>query len=232
MAEKKKAATKKAAKKAAGKKAAPKRRSSSKPDASKKEKFVESVARHGNQARAAQEAGWEQSDAAAAVTGSRLMADPEVRARVDAKRRESLAHYEVERREVIGTVAAHLRGDLADVFTEDELLRAAKAAGVSRNIKKLKVTTDTHHHKDGTTTVTVTREVELHDPQRAGQLLGKWLGMEKAEGQNPEDVEREERNRAWAEEQLRRVMLEMNLTRDEAAALIRERAPTVSQWLM
>lgn len=223
MATKKKAPAKKApAKKAPGK---PRARKSV-----RREQMIEAIGKGVPPAHAARAAGYSEAYATSHVY--RLIERPEVRERIAAKIKESVAHADIERREIIGTVAAISRGDLADVLPDNALLQRAKEAGVSRTIKRIKENVTTRYDKDGASETTVTCEVELHPPLDAAKTLGKWMGMEKAEGANPEDVERDRQNREWAEERLREVMREMNLSIEEAAALIREKAPTVSQWLM
>lgn len=159
----------------------------------KQEKFVEGLLRHGNGTKAAIEAGY--SPKRARITASELTGtNRNIRERINARISES----KVETNEIIGTLASQMRGSIADIVPEDELLKAAKDNGVDHLIKKLKVHTrfipQKGHDEDGNPMPSireVTHEFEMYSAQEAAKQLAAIKGIVKEPAKNPLDLARE-----------------------------------------
>jgi len=82
--------------------------------------------------------------------------------------------------EVIGTVASHLRADIADLLPDEPVVIAARKAGVSHLIKELRITETVKRVRGSKDEETVDRVIHLKmvDSQKAAQTLGKWMGIE------------------------------------------------------
>lgn len=153
----------------------------------KREKFVKNYLENGgNGKKAAEDAGYAPG-AGAEVEASRLLRN----AKVQEKIRERLdAAGFLQDLEIVGTLADHMRADLADIIPGDEWLEAAKASGLSHLVKKLKVRRRLIPVKDGEPVEEITREIEVHDSQSAARTLAKIRGLEKMPDENPQSVER------------------------------------------
>jgi hypothetical protein len=137
------------------------------------------VANGGNGTKAAEDAGFSSgtNGASAAVAASRLLRNVKVRERIRQLEEES----GVSAAEVVGTLAAHMRGDVTDALPQDDpFVLRVKDAGISHLIKKVKFDKET-----GKLT-----EVEFHDSQAAARTLGKYKGLEQAPKENDADVRR------------------------------------------
>lgn len=178
-------AAKKAAAKAPAKKAASK--GGVRRDPAKVERFVEELARPGvTQADAAAAAGFSDNPASAKVQGSILASDPDIRARIEARRRELLDHAQVESGEIVGLLASHMRGDMADLLPEDAFLAQAKARGVSGLIRELEITERLIIGKGDEPPVRERHyKIKLHSAQEAAAKLGAL--MEKGFGEDARD---------------------------------------------
>lgn len=157
----------------------------------KQEKFVEGVLRHGNATKAASDAGY--SPKTARVIASQNLTKLNIQERV----KERIAESHVEGNEVIGTLASQMRGSLADIVPEDELLKTARENGVDHLIKKLKVHTryipQKGHDEEGNPMLPireVTHEFEIYSSQEAAKQLAGIKGLVKELGKNPEDAAR------------------------------------------
>src|SRR5262249_43552027 len=78
--------------------------------------------------------------------------------------------------EAVSTLIEHMRSDIADIFPDDPTLQAAKAAGVSHLIKKIKII---ESGKGRSMRRRV--EIELHDSQKAAVHLAKIFGVRSEE---------------------------------------------------
>lgn len=146
----------------------------------KQQKFVEEVLKHGNATKAARDVGYKHPNKQGPANLVKLGIQERIEARI--------AEAKVQTNEVIGTLASHMRADLADVLPEDEILQKAKEAGVSHLIKKLKVTRRTIPVKDGEPIEQVTHEFEMYSAQEAAKSLCNVLGLNKEAAKNPFDA--------------------------------------------
>jgi phage terminase small subunit len=150
----------------------------------KQQVFVEEVLKDGNATRAARKAGYKHPH----VQGAQNLEKLRIRERIQAR----IEDAKVETNEVIGTLASHMRGDLADVVPEDEILQRAKEAGVSHLIKKLKVTTRYISNGPGKEPdKEVKHEFEMYSAQEAAKSLCGVLGLNKEAAKNPVDAAKE-----------------------------------------
>lgn len=76
--------------------------------------------------------------------------------------------------EVVGLLISFARADLGDIFPDEPIIQAARKAGVSHVIKKLRSKKITK--RDGEIEETI--EIEIHDPSKALTQLCKLLGLE------------------------------------------------------
>lgn len=118
---------------------------------------------HGNLEKASKLAG---------ITGRQgyeLTTRPRVKELLAARRAELMASLVVTAQEVIGTLVSQMRGDIADIFPDEPVLQAAKQAGISRLIKKVKIkeTAEGRHI-----------ELEMYSSQEATKTLAKIMGLD------------------------------------------------------
>lgn len=131
----------------------------------KHQAFVEAYFACGmNASAAARKVGYKNRSNTAA---SQLMAHPAIRAEITRIRRENTISPE----EILARLSEHGRADIADVTDAHGLLsmRKAQKNGKTGVIKSITHTSTTFK---GVTTTTV--KVELHDSQKALQMLGKY----------------------------------------------------------
>jgi phage terminase small subunit len=179
-----------------------------KKTSTRKERLIDDVARGKKPAQAAKDAGFSKSYSR--VNVYRELAKTSIQERIAEKRAALSAQADVEAGEIIGALAGQMRGDLADIVPEDEILRQAKERGVSPLIKKLKTHTrfipQKGHDKDGNPLPSireVTHEFELYSAQEAAKQLASIKGLLKEPGKNPENLARE------AYERLRREFIDI-----------------------
>jgi phage terminase small subunit len=184
--------TKKPAKKAAAKKRGGRVR---KPEVV--DHFVEEMARPGAELGPAYTAaGGTDNPDSASVIGGRLMQDPEIRARIEARRAELLGHAQVDSGEIVGLLASHLRGDMADLLPDDAFLKQAKERGVSGLIKRLEITDRIVPGRADEPGFVLERryKIEIHSSQEAaaklGSLLEKGFGEDARSGAPRTEAER------------------------------------------
>jgi len=108
---------------------------------------------------------------------------PEVKAYLSQRQDDLSAALTVSMSEIVSLFTSHLRGDIADVFPDDPVLKQAKADGVSRNIKKLKIkeTVKLGKSDDGEETEEIIDrhiELEMYSSQVAGAHLSKIFGID------------------------------------------------------
>jgi hypothetical protein len=146
----------------------PKRKGGRKRDEAKVDAFVERKARGESGREAAKNAGYGGTEASAKTQGSRLMDDPDIRTRVEARRAELLAAAQIDSAEVYGTFGLQMRGfDWADIFPDNPFVQHLKACGVSSSIVIRKMKFDP-------LTQRVT-EIEATDPHKAAASLAKLM---------------------------------------------------------
>ena len=213
--------------KAAPKKRGPKRRQ---PLTTKQKLFVEAYLANGHKGKAAAvEAGYgPTTDQTMRQIASDNLRKPEINQRIQ-KRIDDLA---ATADEVEGILGAHLRADIADfegMWLPDGRLdmRAAKAAGISKLIKKIHyepVTFETDHdgrycdHCGASPFVTrYTARIEFHDSQSAAKILTSVRGMlkEAAPSQSHKEWARSEmerlRAKGYDEQESLAIMLEADV---------------------
>lgn len=152
-------------------------------------KLIDGVAKGKTPPKAAKDAGF--SESYARVDVYRTLANPSIQQRIAEKRVVLEAQADVERKEIIGTLAGHMRSDLADIDPDDELLSRAKESGVSHLIKKLRRKTRYYSNGPGKDPdKEVTYEFEMYSAQEAAKQLCAVFGLNKKEAENPVDLAR------------------------------------------
>lgn len=124
-----------------------------------------------NATQAAIKAGY--SEDTAYSQGSRLLRNVEIKAEIERLYDE----YLMPAAEVLARLSEQGRGDLGDIWDETTGQvdwKKARALGRTGIIKRVKHKTVTTTDKDGHGTEIIEDEVELHDPQKALQLIGKY----------------------------------------------------------
>lgn len=122
-----------------------------------------------NATEAAKRAGY--SERTARQTGSENLSKPDIKAEIE----RIFLENTMPAGEVLTRLTEHARGDIGDMIDDNGNidLKRARAAGKTRLIKRIKRTVSTHTDEQGNGKETFTDEIELHDPQKALQLLGK-----------------------------------------------------------
>jgi phage terminase small subunit len=168
----------------------------------RQQKFIEEVLKHGNATEAARVAGYEHPN----KQGPRLLVNVGIQERIQ----ERIEDAKVQTNEVIGTLASHMRADLADILTDNEVLQQAKEVGLSHLIKKMKTTE--RFTKGGERIVT--HEFEMYSAQEAAKQLCAVFGLNKLPAANPNEA---------AREALRAVLSETGLPEDKARQIVAAR---------
>jgi len=157
----------------------------------KQEKFVENyLSNGGNATNAARAAGYSGTDNTLAGVGSENLRKPQIVARVTQRMCDAKIHTD----EVIGTLAAQMRGDMADVLPDNEIVKRARERGVSHLIKKL--TVKRYYPKNGDTVETTT--VEMYSSQEAARTLCAVFGGNRETFPPPASSASSERDRQLA----------------------------------
>lgn len=177
----------------------------------KQQRFTEEVLRDGNATRAARVAGYKHPN----VQGSQNLAKLSIQRRIQ----ERIADAKVQTNEVIGTLASHMRSDLAEILPDNEVLKKAKKAGLSHLIKKMKTTE--RYTKDGERIVT--HEFEMYSAQEAAKQLCAVFGLNKLPGVNPNEA---------AKEALRAILSETDLSEEKARQIVAARFGILEQDLI
>lgn len=161
-------------------------------DEAKVTAFVENKARGESNGEAAMGAGYGETEASAKTQGTRLMADPDIRARVDARRTALLEAAQIDSAEVYGVFGLQMRGfDWADIFPDNPFVQHLKACGVSSSIVIRKMKFDP-------LTQRVT-ELEATDSHKAAASLAKLMEDAGALGKPKKPLTDEERAARAAE---------------------------------
>jgi len=146
-------------------------------------KFVEALIEGGNATDAAASVTDSTNRSYLKVQGHRLMNDPYVKEMIE----ERIAQSNVSTQEIIGTLVSHMRGDLADIFPDDPVLKAARKRGVSHLIKKLERKEHFIVREEGEEPIReVVTKIEIHNAHSAAKHLTNVFGLEKLPGLNPE----------------------------------------------
>lgn len=108
---------------------------------------------------------------------------PEVKAYLTQRQDDLTAALTVSTSEIVSLLVSHMRGDIADLFPDDPVLKQAKADGVSRNIRKLKIKETVRRVKTGEShkedeVIDRNVEIELYSSQTAGAQLSKIFGLD------------------------------------------------------
>jgi len=196
----------------------------------RRRKFVENyVANGGNGKKAAQDAGYAPG-ASAEVAASRLIRNDKIKARIAAR----LDDARIKNNEILGTLASHMRADLADIFPDNEILRAAKRAGYSHLIRKLKQRERFIPTEAGKPPIReVITEIEIHDSQAAAKYLARVRGLEQAPRENDADVARRKQGYADAIERIYDKALAegSDVTREQIARELLARKPEAEKYV-
>ena len=147
----------------------------------KQQAFVSEYLTDFNATRAAERAGYKGSDNTLAVTGHDLLRNPKIEEAV----RQRLKEKAMLADEVLMRLAEQARANLADFLTRRQEggplvidLDQAALLGKLHLVKKVKQRSYHHLNEDGeVTSIEAQAEVELHDPQKALELLGKHHGL-------------------------------------------------------
>lgn len=119
--------------------------------------------------------------------------------------------------EVIGTLASHLRADIADVFPDDPIIKAAKDAGVSHLIRDFEVIETIKRVKGKPDDVLERRtKIKMVDAGKAAQQLAKLMGLESRD----DEIER-------ARIAIRTCMAMKGCTAEEAISILMPHFPAV-----
>jgi len=146
--------------------------------------FVENyLSNGGNATQAARDAGYSGSPDTLKQMASENLAKPYIQERINAR----IAEAGVQANEVIGTLASHMRADIADIVPNNPIVRRARESGVSHWIRKLTVKEYFDKSKQATVTETT---VELHNAQTAAKQLCAVMGLDVAPQKNPYDLAR------------------------------------------
>lgn len=123
-----------------------------------------------NATEAAKRAGY--SEHTAYSIGWENLRKPEIKEVIEQRFKDSLLSPD----EVLARLSEHARGDIGDIWDEasgqidwEKAREKGKTALIKRIKHKTIITTD----KDGEGTTITEDELELHDPQKALQLIGK-----------------------------------------------------------
>lgn len=112
-------------------------------------------------------------DESAWASASQLLREPKVRAAIDERMRE----LQMTADEAVSRLSDMARGDIRDLLDEEGNLdwEKARQLGVTKLIKKLKVTTTVSGNEESERETTI-QDVELHDPQAAIDKILKVHG--------------------------------------------------------
>lgn len=177
----------------------------------RQQRFTEEVLKDGNATRAARVAGYRHPN----VQGAQNLVKLGIQERIQARIEDS----KIQTNEVIGTLASQLRGDLAEIIPDSQILQRAQERGLSHLIKKLKTTERTT--KDGE--LIVTQEIEIYSSQEAAKQLCAVFGLNKLPASNPNDA---------AREALRAILSETGLAEEQARQIVASRFGISEQELI
>jgi hypothetical protein len=117
---------------------------------------------------------------------AQIKAEPEFQERIKARVEAAASLTD---KEVIGTLAAQMRADITDLFTDENSfdIGQIKEKKLGHLIRKIKVRREYDGHGEEREPVDII-ELELHNPQAAAIQLCKVLGIEKQPAVNDSDA--------------------------------------------
>ena len=145
----------------------------------KQRKFKDEYLKDFNATRAAERAGYSGDENTLSSVAHKLLRNAEISAAIKKHMEESAMSTD----EALARLAKMARGSMADFIRFDEAghpsidLQMAETLGVLDLIKKLKLKERIVKSNDDETIIDRTVEVELHDPVRALELIGRGLGL-------------------------------------------------------
>lgn len=219
--------------KKAAKKTGKTRKASKKKLTPKQELFAENYIQNGgNGVQAAKAAGYQGDTNALNQQARYNLQNPTISARV----RERVEGVAADTDEVLNLLGEHLRADVADFegcFDEEGRLdlKEAKKRGVSRLVKKLRVTTRTMQQGDGAAVREVTTQIEFHDAQSAARTLVDVLGIKQQPRENDEQRKHDEQMAAAVKEEFRRLRVDENMREADAISILLAANPDARKWL-
>lgn len=219
--------------KKAAKKTGKPRKASKKKLTPKQELFAENYIQNGgNGVQAAKAAGYQGDTNALNQQARYNLQNPTISARV----RERVEGVAADTDEVLNLLGEHLRADIADFegcFDEEGRLdlKEAKKKGVSRLVKKLRVTTRTMQQGDGAAVREVTTQIEFHDAQSAARTLVDVLGIKQQPRENDEQRKHDEQMAAAVKEEFRRLRVDENMREADAISILLAANPDARKWL-
>lgn len=219
--------------KKAAKKTGKARKASKKKLTPKQELFTENYIQNGgNGVQAAKAAGYQGDTNALNQQARYNLQNPTISARV----RERVEGVAADTDEVLNLLGEHLRADIADFegcFDEEGRLdlKEAKKRGVSRLVKKLRVTTRTMQQGDGAAVREVTTQIEFHDAQSAARTLVDVLGIKQQPRENDEQRKHDEQMAAAVKEEFRRLRVDENMREADAISILLAANPDARKWL-
>lgn len=144
-------------------------------------KFVDGLIDGKSGAQAARDAGYAPNSAR--QTANELLTNPDIQKRIQARLRDA----NVRPKEVLGTLVSQMRGDIADVLPESDILQRAQEKGISHLIRKVKVKQKLIPNGEGEPIVETDTEIEMYSSQKAAEVLSGLLGLIKEPAKNPYD---------------------------------------------
>lgn len=176
----------------------------------REEMFIEAyLTNGGNATDAARQAGY--SEKSVRELARRLLTKVDIKTRI----KERVNEAKVTSDEVVGTLAAQMRGRITDVLPDDGgLISEIKKKNLGHLIKKIKIRREV---EPGTLKQFEVAEVELYSSQSAAQTLAKVLGYEQEPKKNEHDLEMET---AKFEKLISWHMDKYNCNREDAIAAI------------
>lgn len=219
--------------KKAAKKTGKPRKASKKKLTPKQELFAENYIQNGgNGVQAAKAAGYQGDTNALNQQARYNLQNPTISARV----RERVEGVAADTDEVLNLLGEHLRADIADFegcFDEEGRLdlKEAKKRGVSRLVKKLRVTTRTIKQNDGAAVREVTTQIEFHDAQSAARTLVDVLGIKQQPRENDEQRKHDEQMAAAVKEEFRRLRVDEGMREADAISILLAANPDARKWL-
>lgn len=159
----------------------------------KQQAFINEYLLDFNATRAAERAGYKGNDNTLAVTGHDLLRNPKIEEVI----RQRLKEKAMLADEVLMRLAEQARANIADFLSRGQDdgplvidLDQAALLGKLHLVKKVKQRVFHHFNEDGElTSMEVRAEVELHDAQKALELLGKHHGLFKEKVEHSGELE-------------------------------------------
>lgn len=204
-----------------------------KPLTTKQEVFTEEYLGNGfNGVKAARAAGYQGDTNTLNQVARDNLQKPTIQTRI----RERIDGVAANATEVLNLLGAHLSADVADFegcFDDEGRLdlKAAKAKGVSRLVKKIKTITRTISRDDGAQEREVTTQLEFHDSQSAARTLVEVLGLKQMPRENDEQLNHDKEMAEKVQAEIDRLVNEEKWKPGDARAIVLDAHPEASKWL-